>query len=115
MKLIDVAPDGTAFNLMSPGQEVLRASYRFSGKPRQLARPGEVLKLEFKNLITGNVFKRGHKIRVNICASWRPLYARNLQTGASEVYSAKLQKAAITVHHEPNRPSRLILPIVPVQ
>ncbi len=42
VRLLDVAPDGTAFNLMSPGLDVLRASYRNLKKGRQLltAEPG---------------------------------------------------------------------------
>ena len=40
---IDVAPDGTAWNLMSPGLDVLRASYRDGGPRRKLLEPGQVL------------------------------------------------------------------------
>ncbi|MEW5733202.1 MAG: CocE/NonD family hydrolase [Thermodesulfobacteriota bacterium] len=115
VKILDVAPDGTAYNLMSPGSEVLRASYRFQGKPRALLSPGETAKLGFNNLVTSNTFKKGHRIRVCICASWYPIYARNLQTGESEVYSAATRKARITIHLGGATPSRLILPVIPRQ
>ena len=59
VRLLDVAPDGTAFNLMSPGLDVLRASYRDLKKGRQLLKPNRVYELHLDNLITSNVFRKG--------------------------------------------------------
>jgi predicted acyl esterase len=64
VRLLDVAPDGTAFNLMSPGLEVLRASYRNQKKGRQLLAPHRVYELHLDNLITSNVFRKDHRIRM---------------------------------------------------
>ncbi len=50
VRLEDVAPDGTAFNLMSPGLDVLRASYRDLARGRQWLEPGKVYELDLKNL-----------------------------------------------------------------
>src|ERR1700719_4270268 len=42
VRLLDVAPDGTALNLMSPGVDVVRASYREASHGRQLLEPNRV-------------------------------------------------------------------------
>ena len=72
VRLLDVAPDGTAFNLMSPGLDVLRASYRDPRKGRKLLKPQQIYRLHLDNLITSNVFLRGHRIRVQISATFFP-------------------------------------------
>ena len=110
--LLDLAPDGTAFNLMSPGLNVVRASNRDAPKGRQLLNPGQIYRLELPHLITSNVFQKGHHIRVQLSASFFPNFSRNLQTGESETTSAKAQKATIRVYHEDGHRSRVILPVV---
>ena len=89
VRLLDVAPDGTAFNLMSPGLDVLRASYRNLKKGRQLLTPNRVYELRLDNLITSNVFRKGHRIRVQISATFFPNFSRNPQTGELENSSVK--------------------------
>lgn len=111
-RLLDVAPDGTAFNLMSPGNDVLRASYREPQRGRQLLTPGQVYKLTLPNLRTGNVFAAGHRIRVQISGSFFPDFSRNLQTGELETTSAHMRKAEIRVYHDREHPSRIVLPVV---
>jgi uncharacterized protein len=112
-RLLDVAPDGTAFNLMSPGLDVLRASYRDIDKGRQLLTPGQIYTLRLDKLITSNVFKAGHHLRLQISASFFPNFSRNLHTGEMETTSARRQKATIRIHHDPQHQSTLTLPIVP--
>ena len=112
VKIFDVAPDGTAFNLMSPGLDVLRASYRKGGPRHELLRPGRVYALSLENLMTGNTFRKGHRLRLLICGSFFPHFSRNLQTGALETVSAVSQPGRIYVHHSPRYPSRLVLPVV---
>jgi len=111
VRLLDVFPDGAAFNLMSPGLDVQRASYRNPKAGRQLVTPGQVYELRLDSLITSNVFQKGHRIRVQISASFFPNFSRNLQTGESEVVSAKSQKAKITIYTDSRHPSRVVLPI----
>jgi putative CocE/NonD family hydrolase len=111
-RLLDVAPDGTAFNLMSPGNDVLRASYREPERGRQLLNPGQVYKLTLPNMRTGNVFAAGHRIRVQISGSFFPDFSRNLQSGERETTSARMRKAEIRVYHDRERPSRIVLPVV---
>jgi putative CocE/NonD family hydrolase len=90
VRLLDVAPDDTAFNLMSPGLDVLRASYRDLKKGRQLLTPNRIYELRLDNLITSNVFQKGHRIRVQISATFFPNFSRNPQTG--ELENSSVQK-----------------------
>lgn len=112
LRLYDVAPDGRVWNLMSPGPDVMRASYRNWGKGRQLLRPGQTYEIDVRGPITSNLFRRGHQIRVQISGAFFPNFSRNPQTGQSEISSAALQKATIRVHHDRRYPSRVLLPIV---
>jgi putative CocE/NonD family hydrolase len=112
VKLFDVAPDGTSFNLMSPGLDVLRASYRAGGPRRELLTPGQVYPLRFENLMTGNTFLKGHRLRLVVSGAFFPHFSRNLQTGELETGVAVLRPARIGVHHSARYPSRLVLPVV---
>ncbi len=113
LKVQDVTPDGTAWNLMSPGLDVLRASYRDGGAEKKLLKSGEAVALRYERLLSGNRFLRGHRLRVVLSPSFAPHFSRNLQTGESEVRSRHLRPARITVHFDPERPSRIVLPVVP--
>ncbi len=112
VRLLDVAPDGTAFNLMSPGLDVLRASYRDTKKGRQLLKPNRVYELHLDNLITSNVFRKGHRLRVQISATFFPNFSRNLQSGELENSSAKMQRANISIYSDRRHASHIVLPIV---
>ena len=111
VRLQDVRPDGRAFNLMSPGNDVLRASYREPGAGQKPLEPGRTYELRLPALITSVRFAKGHRIRAQISASFAPHLSRNLQTGESEIASAAARTAAITIHHEPGNASRLLLPV----
>ena len=112
VKLFDVAPDGTAWNLMSPGLDVLRASYRDGGPERKLLKPGDIYELRFADLVTGNQFKKGHRLRAVLTPSFFPHFSRNLHTGELETTSAAARTATITVHHDNAHPSRLVVPVL---
>jgi uncharacterized protein len=112
MRLLDVAPDGAAFNLMSPGLDVLRASYRDLKKGRQLLTPNRVFELHLANLITSNLFRKGHRVRVQISGTFFPNFSRNPQTGELENSSAKMEKANISIYTNRQHPSRIVLPVV---
>jgi hypothetical protein len=113
VKLFDVAPDGTAYNLMSPGLDVLRASYRDGGPERRRLTPGEVYTLTLDQMLTGNLFRRGHRVRVVLAGSFSPHFSRNLHTGELETTSKQARKATLRVHHDRARPSRIVLTVVP--
>lgn len=110
LRLYDVAVDGTAFNLMSPGLDVIRASLR-NGASRQWLTPGKPVHLSFANLPTANRFLAGHRLRVQISGEFFPHFSRNLHTGDLETTSATMRRATITILHDASYPSRLVLPI----
>ena len=111
-RLLDVGPDGTAYNLMSPGLDVLRASYREMEKGRQLLTPGTIYELRLDHLITSNQFKRGHRVRLQISTSFFPNFSRNLHTGDLETTSGRRQRATIRIHHDGTHASHVVLPVV---
>ncbi len=111
--LEDVEPDGTAWNLSSPGTDVLRASVRDGGPTPKPLVSGEPALLKLPNLRTGNLFGKGHRVRIVVCGSFMPHFSRNLQTGESEAVSAKSRPATLRIHHDGAHPSRIVLPVVP--
>ena len=112
VRLQDVHPDGRAFNLMSPGNDALRASYRDPEAGRKSLEPGRIYELRLPRLMTAIRFAKGHRIRAQVSGSFAPHLSRNLQTGESEVLAAESRAAAITIHHEAGHASRLLLPLL---
>jgi hypothetical protein len=111
-RLLDVAPDGTALNVMSPGLDVQRASYRDIHQGKQLLTPNRIYEIDLDHLVTSNAFLKGHRIQIQLSASFFPNFSRNLQTGESENDSSKTQKATVRIYHDAEHPSQVILPIV---
>ncbi len=111
VKLLDVAPDGTAWGVMSIGLDVIRASYRNGRPERELLQPGEVYRLDLRTLMTGNRFLKGHRIRVAIMAAFAPNMSWNLHTGRLEFDSAETTVARVTVHAGGRYPSKLVVPV----
>lgn len=112
VRLLDVAPDGTAFNLMSPGLDVLRASYRDATVKPELVEPGRIYKLTLDRMLTSNVFLKGHRIRIQISGAFYPHFSRNLQTGESEIVSKVSRIGHITIHLDPEHASHIVLPVI---
>jgi putative CocE/NonD family hydrolase len=115
VRLLDVAPDGTAWNLMSPGADVQRASYRDAGDwnpgaSRRLLTVNRVYEIRLTRLITSNVFLKGHRLRVQISGALFPHLSRNLQTGERAAWSARSRTAHIQVWSDASHPSHLLLP-----
>ena len=112
VRLYDVAPNGAAWNEMNPGDDVQRASYRDLAKGRQLLRPGRIYEIDVNGPVTSNVFKKGHRIRIQVSGAFFPMFSRNLQTEVSESVSAKRRRATIRIYHDRMHPSQVVLPIV---
>ena len=110
VKLVDVFPDGYARNL-SDG--ILRLRYRNSLAQPELARPNQTYQIAVDAGVTGNVFLRGHRIRVEVSSSNFPRFDRNPNTGGSIPDETRLLKASQTVYHDRRRPSRLVLMVMP--
>jgi putative CocE/NonD family hydrolase len=109
-KLVDVFPDGRAINL-SDG--ILRLRYRESLERAKLARPGEVYRLSIDAGVTSNVFRKGHRIRLEISSSNFPRFDRNPNTGGSIAGETKLRVGTQTIYHDAAHPSHLLLSVVP--
>jgi putative CocE/NonD family hydrolase len=111
VRLLDVYPDGRAINLMSPGADVQRVSYRDEQKHPPL-QTGEIVAVTIDGLLTANRFDAGHRIRLQVSASFAPHLSRNLQTGLSETRSAASAPATIVIHHDKEYQSSLVLPVI---
>jgi len=109
-KLVDVYPDGSAFNLT---EGILRAKYRDSQESATLLAPGAIYSLAVDLWATSNVFRAGHRIRLEISSSNFPRFDRNLNTGESAATSIKWATATNTILHDAAHPSALVLPVVP--
>ncbi|HWT65237.1 MAG TPA: CocE/NonD family hydrolase [Terracidiphilus sp.] len=108
-KLVDVSPEGFAQNLT---EGILRARFRESMTTPKLLEPGKVVELKVDLWATSNVFKKGHRIRLEVSSSNFPRFDRNLNTGRSAADEAKFVSATNTVLHDTDHPSALVLPVV---
>src|SRR5262249_5072837 len=109
-KLIDVHPDGYAQNLLDG---IIRARYRESGSQPQLMEPGKPYQFTIDLWATSNVFRRGHRIRLEISSSNFPRFDRNLNTGDRFGEGTKCVPAHQTVFHQTEMPSHVLLPLIP--
>jgi putative CocE/NonD family hydrolase len=109
VKLIDVQPDGAAYNI---AEGILRARFRNGLDKIELLTPNQPYEFEVDLIGTANVFLPGHRIRVDITSSNFPQFDRNPNTGADLGASAELRAARQTIYFSPQRPSRIVLPVV---
>jgi putative CocE/NonD family hydrolase len=108
-KLVDVWPDGFAQNLT---EGIVRARYRDSREQPKLLNPGQTYKMSIDLWSTSNVFKKGHRVRLEISSSNFPRFDRNLNTGEDSATGQKSVPTTNTIYHDGERPSAVILPIV---
>ncbi len=109
-KLVDVHPDGKAYNL---ADGIIRARYRDSFAEPALMEPGTVYEFTIDLWATSNLFKQGHRIRVDISSSNFPRYDRNPNTGHEFGEDAEMQTARQTIYHSRQYPSHIVLPVIP--
>ncbi len=116
-KLIDVHPpgpdypDGFAMNLTDG---ILRVRYRESWEHPSLMTPGDVHRITITAFPTANRFRRGHRIRLDISSSNFPRFDLNPNTGEPEGAWRDTRVARNTVFLDRDRPSHVVLPIVPI-
>jgi hypothetical protein len=113
VRLLDVHPDGRAFNLMSPTVEVIRARYRDGEDKVALLEPGTVVPFRLNRLVTSNLFRAGHRIRIHVTSSLFPHFDRNPNTGEPIGKSSRTEVARQEIHHSAAHPSRIVLPVIP--
>jgi uncharacterized protein len=109
-KLVDVWPSGYAMNLCDG---IVRARYRESLSQPTLLEPGKVYRYEIDLGVTGNVFRRGHRIRLEVSSSNFPRFDRNLNTGSADPKDKTLRVARQTIWHSRTYPSHVVLPVIP--
>jgi len=109
-KLVDVSPGGFAMNLTDG---ILRMRYRDSQEKPELMNPDHVYKISVDVWATGNVFKKGHILRLEVSSSNFPRFDRNLNTGAEQATSREFVSATNTILHDAEHPSALLLPVIP--
>ncbi|MFG0332105.1 MAG: CocE/NonD family hydrolase [Maioricimonas sp. JB049] len=115
-KLIDVYPPSDewpgGFDL-NIGDGIVRARFRESLEKEVLMEPGEVYEFTIKLYPTSNVFRKGHRIRVDISSSNFPRFDVNPNTGEPLNRHRRTEVATQTIYHDASRPSRIILPVIP--
>ena len=109
-KLVDVHPDGKAYNLCDG---IIRARCRESLTAPTLIEPGKAYRYEIDLWVTSNLFKPGHRLRVEIASSNFPRFDRNPNTGHDFGADAELAKAEQTILHDREHPSHILLPTIP--
>lgn len=109
IKLIDVYPDGKAYNL---DETIQRARYREGYEKEVFMEDGKVYKINMSPMTTSNFFEKGHRIRIEISSSNFPRFARNLNTGGNNYDESEGIIARNTIHHSKDHPSMIKLPIV---
>lgn len=109
-KLVDVHPDGTAYNLCDG---IIRARYRESFERPTPIEPGKIHRYEIDLWVTSNLFKAGHRIRLEVSSSNYPRFNRNPNTGEPFGSSDRMETARQIIVHDAAHPSHLLLPIIP--
>ena len=111
-KLVDVSPTGYAMNLCDG---IIRARFRESFSNPTLLEPNKVYEYEVNVAVTGNVFKKGHRVRVEISSSNFPRFDRNLNTGNDIGGDTQIRPAQQTIYHNREYPSHILLPVIPAR
>jgi uncharacterized protein len=109
-KLVDVHPSGFCQRLCDG---LVRARYREGFHQTVFMEPGTVYEREIDLWSTSQVFKAGHRIRLEVTSSAFPKYDRNLNTGEPFATGTRMVVAENRVWHDAEHPSRLILPVIP--
>ena len=109
VKLVDVYPDGTAYNVQ---EGILRARYREGFDRKVWMRPDEIYPVRVDMHATSNYFGPGHRIRVEVSSSSFPRFDRNLNTGGNNFDETEWVVAHNTIHHAGEHSSYVVLPIV---
>jgi len=120
-RLADVLPNGRSHFL---GEGVLRARHRdpqrggaFNSERLSTINPDQAYEyaIDFWRP-TGNLFARGHRIRIEISSSYYPYYLRNLNTGEDNIGLAKEPVVARqTIFHHGPQLSHVVLPVIPAR
>jgi uncharacterized protein len=109
VKLIDVYPDGRAYNL---DETIQRVRYREGYDKKVWMEPGKVYKVALGPMNTSNYFDAGHKLRIEVSSSNFPRFDRNLNTGGNNYDESSGVVAHNIVHHSKQYPSSITVTVV---
>lgn len=111
VKVLDVYPDGRAYNL---DESIQRMRYRegYDGPPVWMEK-GKVHKVTLQPLTTSNWFAPGHRLRIEVSSSNFPRFDRNLNTGGNNYDESAPVAARNVIHHSTQYPSNLTVTVVP--
>ena len=109
LKIIDVYPDGSAYNL---DETIQRVRYRSGYDKEVFMKKGSVYKVELTPMATSNYFKKGHRIRIEVSSSNFPRFSRNLNTGGANIDETEGVVARNSIHHSTRYPSHIKLPML---
>ena len=110
VKVIDVYPDGRAYNL---DESIQRMRYREGyEKPLVWMDRGKVYKVTLQPLTTSNYFEKGHRLRIEVSSSNFPRFDRNLNTGGKNYDESAGIVAHNSVHHSKVYPSEITVTVV---
>jgi uncharacterized protein len=110
VKLVDVYPDGRAYNL---DEGVQRVRWRDGYLEPVFMERGKVYAVEIPPLVTSNTFLTGHRIRLEVTSSSFPHFERNLNTGGNNYDESDPITAHNVIHHARAYPSAIVLPTIP--
>jgi uncharacterized protein len=110
VKVIDVYPDGQAYNL---DETIQRVRYRDGyDKPVVWMEKDKVYKVTLQPMTTSNYFPAGHRIRIEVSSSNFPRFDRNMNTGGNNYDEATGVVAHNAVHHSKQYPSQITISVV---
>ncbi|MBW0161346.1 MAG: CocE/NonD family hydrolase [Sediminibacterium sp. Gen4] len=109
IKLIDVYPDGKAYNL---DETIQRLRYREGYDKEVFMEKGKVYKVDLTPMVTSNYFAPGHRIRIEVSSSNFPRFDRNMNTGGNNYDETTGIKVENKIHHSTQYPSVIKLPII---
>ena len=109
IKLIDVYPDGKAYNL---DETIQRLRYREGYDKQVFMENNKVYKVDLTPMVTSNYFAPGHKIRIEVSSSNFPRFERNMNTGGNNYDESRGVVVENKIHHSKQYPSVIKLPII---
>jgi putative CocE/NonD family hydrolase len=108
IKLVDVYPDGRAFNILD---SAMRLRYRDGYDRPKLMVPGDIYEARMDEMAVASHFPAGHRIRVELASSNFPHYERNLNTGGPNFNESRPEIAINKIYHASNHRSFITLPV----
>jgi hypothetical protein len=115
-KLIDVYPPNKDYPAgvdLNVGDSIVRARYRGGAAKAELLKPGQPYQFTIEMYPTSLVFRRGHRIRLDISSSNFPRFDVNPNTGEPLNDNRRWRIAENSIYVDPQHPSQIVLPVIP--